>query len=63
MIRKTYNRLKMRRTRRKISIEKWSAAVAEAEELRDQAEHGELSELELKERLGKLRTACSSKFP
>lgn len=52
--RKVYNRLKMRKARGKISIEEWNAAVAEAEELREQAERGELSELELRERLGKL---------
>lgn len=52
--RKAYNRLKMRKARGKISIEEWNAAVAEAEELREQAERGELSELELRERLEKL---------
>lgn len=52
--RKAYNRLKMRKARGKISLDQWNTAVAEAEELRDQAEQGKLSELELRERLGKL---------
>lgn len=52
--RKVYNRLKMRKARGKISLDQWNTAVAEAEELRDQAEQGKLSELELRERLGKL---------
>lgn len=52
--RKAYNRLKMRKARGKISVDQWNTAVAEAEELREQAEQGKLSELELRERLGKL---------
>lgn len=52
--RKAYNRLKMRKARGKISVDQWNAAVAEAERLRDQAVRGELSELELRERLAKL---------
>lgn len=52
--RKTYNRLKMRKARGKISVDQWNAAVAEAEELREQAERGELSDEEMRWELGKL---------
>lgn len=52
--RKAYSRLKMRKSRGKISVDQWNAAVAEAEKLRGLAGQGKLSELELRERLAKL---------
>lgn len=44
---KAYNRLKMRKQRRKISADDWNAAVAKAQDLKAKAERGELSDEEL----------------
>lgn len=46
---KLYNRLKTRKNRKKISVEEWNQAVAWAQEMKDKAERGEISEWELKE--------------
>lgn len=46
--RRTYNRLRARKQRGKISREEWNAAVAKAQELVTQSERGELSDEELK---------------
>ncbi len=51
---KTYNRLKQRKQRRKISTDEWNAAVAKAQELVDRSGRGELSDEELKQRLEEL---------
>ena len=48
---KAYNRLKTRKQRRKISADDWNAAVAMAQELKEQAERGELRDEELRKRL------------
>ena len=47
---KVYNRLKTRKSRGKISVDEWNAAVALAQDLRDAADRGEVSEFELKRR-------------
>ena len=52
--RRTYNRLKQRKNRGKISVDEWNAAVARAQEILEEAERGELSDVELKERLAEL---------
>ena len=46
---KLYNRLKTRKNRKKISVEEWNQTVAWAQEMKDKAERGEISEWELKE--------------
>lgn len=51
---KTYNRLKGRKQRGKISIDEWNAAVARAQELVAQSDRGELTDEELAQRLGEL---------
>lgn len=51
---RTYNRLKVRKQRRKINADEWNAAVAKAQELVAQSERGELSDEELKRKLEKL---------
>ena len=51
---RTYNRLKVRKQRGKISKDEWNAAVAKAQELVAQSERGELSDEELKQKLGEL---------
>ena len=48
--RKVYNRLKARKQRRKISTDEWNAALAQAQEVLDMAERGELSDGEMRER-------------
>lgn len=48
---RTYNRLKQRKTRGKISVDEWNNAVARAQELLTQAEQGMLTDEELKEKL------------
>ena len=48
--RKVYNRLKARKQRRKISTDEWNAALAQAQEVLDMAERGELSDREMRER-------------
>ena len=50
----TYNRLKKRKARGKISTDEWNALVARAQEIREQAQRGFLSDFEMKERLAKL---------
>ena len=51
---RTYNRLKARKQRGKISIDEWNAAVAKAQELVAQSERGELTDEELKRELERL---------
>ncbi len=51
---RTYNRLKGRKQRGKISRDEWNAAVAKAQELVAQSGRGELSDEELKQKLGEL---------
>ena len=48
---KAYNRLKVRKNRKKISVDKWNADVAKAQDLKEQAERGEISDEELRTRL------------
>ena len=51
---KTYNRLKARKQRGKISEDEWNAAVAKAQELVAQSGRGELSDDELRQKLEEL---------
>lgn len=51
---RTYNRLKQRKTRGKISVNEWNNAVAKAQELLAQAEQGMLSDEVLKKQLNEL---------
>lgn len=51
---RTYNRLKVRKQRKKISTSEWNAAVAKAQELVAQFERGELTDEELKRKLVEL---------
>lgn len=51
---RTYNRLKSRKQRRKISKDEWNAAVAKAQELVAQSGRGELSDDELRQKLEEL---------
>ena len=51
---KAYNRLKMRKQRRKISADEWNASVAKAQDLKAQAERGELSDEDLRRQLESL---------
>jgi hypothetical protein len=48
---RTYNRLKARKQRGKISADEWNAAVAQAQKLLEQSDRGELTDGELKARL------------
>ncbi|MDO4270720.1 MAG: DUF6076 domain-containing protein [Eubacteriales bacterium] len=48
---KTYNRLKARKQRGKISVDDWNAAVAKAQDLKAQTERGEMSDEELRRQL------------
>lgn len=48
---RAYNRLKARKNRGKISGDDWNDAVAKAQELKEQAERGKLSDTELRRRL------------
>lgn len=52
--RRAYDRLKMRKARHKISVDEWNEKVALAQELRDEAEQGELTDLELRDKLSAL---------
>ena len=52
--RKAYDRLKMRKARHKISVDEWNEKVALAQQLRDEAEQGELTGLELRDKLSAL---------
>lgn len=45
---KVYNRLKTRKSRGKITVDEWNRAVSKAQDLKEQAERGEISEFELK---------------
>jgi hypothetical protein len=45
---RVYNRLKTQKSRGKISVDEWNALVAQAQEVKDQAERGELSDEEMK---------------
>ena len=51
---RTYNRLKQRKTRGKISIDEWNTAVAEAMRILEQADRGELTDDEMKARFREL---------
>ncbi len=51
---RTYNRLKVRKQRGKISTDEWNAAVAKAQEMVSRSERGELTDEELKQRLAEL---------
>ena len=51
---RTYNRLKQRKNRGKISVDEWNAAVAQAMDFLDQSEHGKLTDEEPKRELGEL---------
>ena len=51
---RTYNRLKQRKNRRKISIDEWNTAVARAQDLLRRSECGELNDEELKKQLENL---------
>jgi hypothetical protein len=51
---KAYNRLKIRKHRGKISVDDWNTAVARAQELKEQAERGELGDEELRRQLEEL---------
>ena len=51
---RAYNRLKVRKQRGKISRDEWNDAIAEAQELVAQSERGELTDEELKQKLGEL---------
>ena len=51
---RTYNRLKTRKQRGKISKDEWNAAVAKAQELVARSERGELTDEELKNKLAEL---------
>lgn len=44
----TYNRLKKRKARGKISTDEWNALVARAQDIREQAQRGGLSDFEMK---------------
>ena len=48
---KAYNRLKARKQRGKITVNEWNAAVVKAQDLKDQADRGELSDEELRRQL------------
>ena len=50
----TYNRLKKRKARGKISTDEWNALVVRAQDIREQAQRGFLSDFEMKEKLAKL---------
>lgn len=51
---RTYNRLKQRKLRGKISVDEWNTAVAKAQDLVAQSERGELTDEELKQKLNEL---------
>lgn len=46
--------MKMRKARHKISVNEWKEKVALAQELRDDAEQGKLTDLELRDKLSAL---------
>lgn len=45
---RTYNRLKQKKNRKKISVDEWNTAVAKAMKILEQAERGELSDEEMR---------------
>lgn len=47
---RTYNRLKQKKNRKKISVDEWNAAVAEAMKILEMSERGELTDDEMKAR-------------
>ena len=47
---RTYNRLKQKKNRKKISIDEWNVAVAEAMRILEQSESGELTDDEMRAR-------------
>lgn len=47
---RTYNRLKQRKNRKKISRDEWNAAVAEAMKVLEQTEQGKLNDEEMRKR-------------
>ena len=47
---RTYNRLKQRKVRGKISVDEWNAAVAKAMQVLERAERGELADDEMRKR-------------
>lgn len=51
---RTYNRLKQRKNRKKITMDEWNVAVAKAQKFLKQADRGELSDEELKRNLEQL---------
>ena len=51
---RTYNRLKQRKVRGKISVDEWDAAVVKAMQLLEQVKHGELADDKAKERFRKI---------
>ncbi|SBW06027.1 conserved hypothetical protein [uncultured Eubacteriales bacterium] len=51
---KAYNRLKARKNRKRMNLDEWNAAVAKAQDLKGQAERGEISNEELRRRLQEL---------
>lgn len=51
---RTYNRLKQRKNRGKISLDEWNMAVATAQELLERSGQGELTDEELKKKLAEL---------
>ena len=51
---RTYNRLKVRKQRGKISKDEWNVAVAKAQELVARSERGELTDEVLKQKLAEL---------
>ena len=51
---RAYNRLKRRKSRGKISVDEWNAAVAKAMQVLEQVERGELTDDEMKERFREL---------
>ena len=50
----TYNRLKKRKARGKISTDEWNALVARAQDIREQAQRGGLSDFEMKKAFDKI---------
>ena len=51
---RTYNRLKVRKQRGKISKDEWNAALSKAQKLLELSERGELTDEELKRKLEEL---------
>ena len=47
---KLYNRLKQRKNRGRITVDKWNRLIAQAQEIKEQALRGEMDEEELKKR-------------